>query len=491
MSLALAETNRLAAPLRVATMPPSSLIAEQLAFIPELHEEPSAPEFLLAARVFAERNEGSPAAAVRLAQAEQAAGDDEAAVRAATKALKLIRREPDSSLAFALVQLLIGCNRIDLAARAIEDVPSSDVRAVLAARIAIEHGELEQALALLEPVETLEALSARGWVLLELRRYAEAVRAFRRALSIGRANPTLLTNLGYAHAALGARERAIKETKQAHVLTPASELIGFNLVSYYLADGRSAEALSELARLREFHPTRLRFDLAEADIHLRHDDVARAYAILRRARTSQLWAMAEPAELAELTANLAFVEWRLGELGRKEARAIVVDELARTGFAHLPITGLLPPLLRMREDAEELEWVVGKVEAANPNEELHQLRTHLALLRCDFAEAVERAVAWAEDQIFNAHAAAAAVHLLTDVSGEYDRAIDIGLKALRVAGSPGSLVNNVAYALALAGRVDEARDLLPDDTGESVHLTATKALVDILSGSGHKFRHDR
>ena len=463
-------------------MRPAPLIAQRSDFLVQADEQPVAPQFLLSSRTFAERHQPSAAAAVRLAQAEQAAGNREAAVKAAVDCLQILRRQPDTAIAFALVQVLIGCDQLDIATQAIAQVPSEDLRATLEARIAIQRGELERALALLDSAESFEALTDRGWLLLQAHRFPEAIHVLRRALSIGGPNATLLTNLGYAHAAVGAREKAIKETKQAQAILPTSELIGFNLVSYHLAADRPGEAMRELARLREFHPTRLRFDLAEAEIHLRVDDVDTAYSTLRRARTSALWATAEGTERSELTANLAFVEWRLGKTSRNKAQQIVVEKLERSEYRHLPIAGLLPPLMRPRDVAGELEQLINKLQETNPGADLYLLRTHLAFLRCDFREAAKQAAAWAEDEIFNAHAAAHATYLLTDASGEVDRAISIGRTGLQIAGSTQQLVNNVAYALAAAGRLKEARSLLPNDLGESVYLTATAALIDILSG---------
>ena len=107
--------------------------------------------------------------------------------------------------------------------------------------------------------------------------------------------------------------------------------------------------------------------------------------------------------------------------------------------------------------------------------------THVAILRCDFGEAAELAAKWAQDEIFNPHAAGIATYLLADYVGDFDRAIKIGRDALQIAGSTDQLINNLAYALALAGRTAEARDLLPEDL-DDVYLIATAGLIDILDG---------
>src|SRR5438128_237199 len=261
MSVVAVESNRLAAPVELLPMPPSSLISEQLESAVSVEERPSLPEFVVAAREFAARHSESAAAETRLAQAEQAVGHYDAAVEAARRALELMRREADPAVALAAIQVLIGCERVELAIDAIGHLPASAVRSVLEARLAIQTGEWEHALELLDGVSTRESLMAQGWLLLELRRFPEAVHVLRRALSSGEPSATLLANLGYAHAALGARQKALRETKQARELSPASELIGLNIVAYYMADRRTDDALHELARLRVYHPSKLKFDL--------------------------------------------------------------------------------------------------------------------------------------------------------------------------------------------------------------------------------------
>ncbi len=464
-------------------MPPSPLSRpEEIGTAVEGVEPKVESDFVRGAQRFALKHSASAAAAARLAQAELASGNRTAAVIAAKRALDLMKKAPDGAGALAVVQVLVGCERFDLAERAIKGITEPTVQAIVRARLLIERGDLSAALEILDGIDTVEGLTARGWLLLETGRFADAVRVLRRALRKGGPTPPLLTNLGYAHAALGARRKAIAETMQAQVLAPASELIGFNLAAYFIADGDEERALAEIVRLREHHPTHLKLTIAEADVHLRADEAERAHRILRRARTSTLWATAPADELAELTASLTFVEWRLGQRSIADARQKVVAELARTGYKNLDITALLPALMRTRADADELARVVERIRAANPGVELGSLDTHLALLRCDFLRATEYAVAWSEEDIFNSHAAAAAVYLLVDVCGDFERAIAIGRVALRRAGHTDPLVNNVAYALSLSGHLAEARALLPTDSGESVFLTATSALVDVLTG---------
>jgi len=172
----------------------------------------------------------------------------------------------------------------------------------------------------------------------------------------------------------------------------------------------------------------------------------------------------------------------LGRRDREDAKRVVLDELERTDFEAFPISALLPALMRTSDEASELASVCERLAERHHDESLYALRTQLAFLRLEFDEAARLAASWAADEILNPHAAAVAVYLLADVEGDLDSALALGRTALARAGHTQELVNNVAYVLALAGKLSEADQLLPRETGGSVFLTATRALVDILAG---------
>ncbi len=483
MTLVLPERDRLVAPTELASMPPLS-IPEGLVFHVDLPlpESPAVPSHVLVARTAADEHPDSAAALVRLAQAEQSIGEDARAVDAANRALALIRQQPDMALTVAVVQLLLSRGEVEAAANGADLIRDAQLRAMFSARIAVHRGALEEALAALDGAKDFDALALRGWVHLRRWEWASAISSFRSALKVGRPSPAVLTNLGYAYAAVGSLKKAIKVTLQAQALDEWSPLIALNLMSFYRAVGDRAGAFAQVTRLQERHPDDLKARFAEADLLLSEGEVRKAYSALRRARTSALWASAGPVERAELTANLAFVAWRLGERQAHQVRAEVIAELASTGYKSRDIAMMLPPLMSKVEDADALAELIGELARANPGESLDQLRVHLAALRCNFEEATQLATEWAEREIFDPVAAAQALYLLADVRADYETAISLGRDALRRVPSSKPLRNNLAYALALSGRMDEARRVLPTDPGDSVTLAATRALTDVLSG---------
>lgn len=488
MSLALVERSRLATPVELSTSPPPKFAAPDFD-VPDLGTYDGTPAYVLAARRFAESHQGSAAAFVQVAQAEQTIHDNDAALAAAERALSLIPRQGDDPLVFAALQVQLACGRRDLAVKALQRIKNNEVRDLLRARLAIESGRLGDAAQLLESLDSPDALAAQGWIELEFDRYDRAVHLYRRAIASGGVSPAVLANLGYAHGALGSRAKAIKVTRQARALAPKDEAFAFNLVCFYMADGDFEAARHELAQMRDAHPTRLRFDVAEADLYMQVNEPGEAYSILRRARQSALWAYAEPCELAELEANLAFVEWRLGKTSRESAAKTAIDQLHRNDCRSLDIACLLPALLSTAEDETQVEGLYDKLSALHGRDAMLFLETHLAILQYRFRDAAELAVEWASKEIFNSHAAGVAVYLLTDAMGDFDRAYQVGTRALRTSRATEELVNNVAYSFALGGRLTEARELLSEHrTGDSVYFHATEGLIEVLSGNTERGR---
>jgi Flp pilus assembly protein TadD len=482
MTVAIREEDlSLVAPVELLPMPPAFMSAS--AFLDDvLPESPTEPGFLIRARLLSEEHPKSATAQVRLAQAELAAGETALAIEAAERAAVLLRDVDDESAVIGAAQVFIWADAVDRAADVISRRPLTPLTKILAARIAIAAERLDVADALLADLESRDALMTRGWVLVRLGRFEESVRVLRLALR-QRLSSAALTNLGYAYAALGARRKAVRVTKQARTLDPASQLVRFNLISFFVADGDFDEAIAEAHALQEYRPADLRPILAEAAVWATSGSLDKAHRLLRRARTSALWAAGSLIERSELEANLAFIEWQLRIKTLVEARSIVVQALERAEFKASGLSWMLPALMNTTTERDQLERLTQHLAEANPRERFHRLHVQLALLRCDFDQATQLAVNWAHSELFDSSAAGTAVYLLVEAKAAYQEAIDLGTKFLKRAPVARQLINNVAYALALSGRLEEARALLGRiDATDNVYLIATRALVDILSG---------
>jgi tetratricopeptide (TPR) repeat protein len=485
MTVTFVPRDRLAAPAGSAPMPPGPITAADFELLEEAPQRTIASH-LVTARTQAQDYADSPTALVRLAQAEQASGEAALAVEAARSALPLAVRRGDLSAQAASLRILLACDAVgDSREFQSQAGNTSPVLQTLWARIAIQRGDHDEALRLLADIDAFEALMLRAWLALEKARYPEAIALLRTAQRVGGPTPGLLTNLGYAHAAVGSIEKAIKETREAQALAPGDRLIAFNLVAFCMLAGLYDEALRALDRLASVYEHDVELALVRADVHMKAGDRKRAHQTLQWARTSVGWARASAVRRAELEANLAFLRWIVQKRDRRSTTRTVVEHLERIDYRSLPIASLLPPLMNRSEDAGALATVVHRLEQHHDRDELGQLRVHLAVLQHDADRAAECAVEWSRSSPLNPVAASVAVHLLGDVKGRYDEAIELGYEALRRAPGDRALINNVAYTLAVVGRPAEARRLmarLPRKT-QTVALRATAALIDLADGA--------
>lgn len=449
-------------------------------------EDPQGDDFhVLQARRLTERNPTSAAAWARLAQAELGADNLQSAAGAASSALEKMN-PVDGAAALAAAIVLVACGRTEEAERALRDLEANGhaqsfgglrtFRATLAA----QRGDCDQALRLVSGLDTPESWSLQGWINLQQRDYANAIRSYRRALKEGRADPEILTNIGYAHAALGQRDRAIRDTQYALSLRPANQSrVGLNLVAYYCADGRFDDAIKVLRTLQEQSPHDLDLWFAEAGVKVSMGIPREAHRTLRRIRTS-LWAHLSEMQQAELTSNLAFVGWLIGKHSKKDAASEVLRELRRVDYSAPRLTEMLPPLLDRFSDAKTLREVLVSTMQANPGVRLPFLDVNLAVLERRFDDATTLSVEWVDDEPLNPAPALAATFLLVDVACDPYAASELGLKALRRIPAANALANNVAYALALANRAEEAKSIVPED--QTPQCTATRGLIALCLG---------
>jgi tetratricopeptide (TPR) repeat protein len=491
MTVVLPDDQRLAAPNDWDFLSPPTFGGLHDPFL----EPPTAPDdekeqddlHLRQARDLAERHTGSASAWARLAQAELIAGEREAAIGAAQASLKQMER-PDRGAALAASIVLAACDRPELAEAALRrlddtlgrtQAPLDDPLLVFRAGLAATHKDYATALGLLADAHSAEASGLRGWIFLAKHDYPAAIHAYREALRKGWVDPLVLTNIGYAHAALGNREKAIRDTAYALSLNPPQRTrVGLNLVGYYVSGGELDRALALLRSLQKEEPHEVDLWFAEAHLRLSAARPQEALRVLRRVRTSR-WAHLSTTQQAELAANLAFLRWHLGKMSVGEAAREISHELERSEFASVRVAEMLPALMNRFSNAKVLKGILAKTHQAT-DAPLYYLEMHAAILERRFEEAVEISLTWVRCEPLNSSAATTATYLLTDIADDVAKAIEIGLPAVRKMPAVMPLANNVAYALALAGRPQEARRLVPHNP--TAQATATRALIELRLG---------
>jgi Flp pilus assembly protein TadD len=114
-------------------------------------------------------------------------------------------------------------------------------------RLALEFDQLGVAKRLLAAADNparpdWKVISARGTVLAKEGKYRDAIPFYERALSLAHNHPSLVNNLGLAHAMSGEAERAEEMLRQASITNPASPKIRQNLALVLSLQGRYDEA---------------------------------------------------------------------------------------------------------------------------------------------------------------------------------------------------------------------------------------------------------
>jgi Flp pilus assembly protein TadD len=370
----------------------------------------------------------------------------------------------------------------------LDDPRGAGLPVYLRLRAAAAAGDHAAAVGLLEDptvVPSPDALSFLVWVHLQRAEFRQAISVGRRAQVAGATGFALYANLGYAHAALGQVKKAIKLTRQAHVLAPLHRGVGLNLAMYLKLAGDRDASLALLAELDHDGHVDAQLALAMANVEVYFNQPERARRLLQRVRASSEWALADSVRRAELEANLALLRWKTGAANKHTTVATIRRALTNSDYQSLSIAYLLANLLATSRDALLLKSVIERLKVRHPADDLHALWMALALLEHDAPSAVGFARAWAQRDVLNPSAAALAVYLIGDLEGDYSKAGQLGLNSLKWAPSHAPLINNTAYALALAGRTVQAKKVIENLALDSkrVEVIATRALVEMLNGN--------
>ncbi len=429
----------------------------------------------------------SSTALARLAQVLLGAGEPQDAEDAARSALRLADLRDDrldlvaATARFVAARVLVALGHPLDAENILGQLPGEGPWTLLYAAMAHERGEHDEALARLVEATSADALAFRGFLRLEANEPTAALSELRAAQALGAGGSALLLNLAYAFACIGAPRKAIRAAQQATALAPRSRHASFNLASYLRASGRSSDAVAELRRLRslvgEGDP---QVAAAIADAYSAAGDERAALRELRRAQHHNSLSADSP-RLAELKANTALLEWRLGQRNRQSLVEAVREQIRKVG-GHLSLVLMLADLSLDSNAASDLRTHYKRLLDAHPEPALKPLLARILLLEGDLEQATRVAREYADRNPLDLDVIRSAVILRAQVLGEYGEAADVGLQALRRA--PGDLMlrNNVAFCLALAHRASEAYSMFKDQELEDPYLLATRGLIDIGLG---------
>jgi tetratricopeptide (TPR) repeat protein len=439
----------------------------------------------------------SPVAWARLAQALHNNGEIEKAIEAARRVLALTgessarlasgRLSPitavDPAACYVAATVLAATGNSSEAEEALVLLPPNGEHRVVAAALAAERGDYTAALQRLEVANGGTAGALRAWLYLRIGVYDRALSELRRTAASGRPTPAVLTNMAFAYAVLGSLRKAIRAARHAVMLAPMSHTASFNLVGYLITAGATDSARAELDRLvKAIGHDDADIVLARAGTWLSDGEDRTALQTLKRGlQRVQLRGSARAR--AELRANVALLEGKLGIRSRSSVLVEIRSQVKRADGRSVTLVSMLCDLLSRTTAYPEIQALAKSLEPYHTTDQLLPLRARMAHLSANFDDAVVLMRQWTELEPMDPSAAANAVYLHGMYRGDYNGAAELGRAALRRTPRSAILRNNTACMLGLAGRGDDAQQVLSTLVDDNYPpLIATRGLAVMASG---------
>ena len=442
------------------------------------------------AQALTRRSPDSQIAWARLAQTLVAAGKYEDAVGAARETLAHAADSPsEEALPFNPTSELVAV-KVLVAAGLAEEAESflaqrthaADALALTYASIAENREDHTQALARLDGHEGTEISIFRGYLLLRLSHTREAITELRKAGGEGSRNPDVVSNLSYGYSVEGSHRKALTCMRQAVLLAPCSQRLGFNLVSLFVARARWSDALAELRRLREVFPNDLKIALATGFVHASSGATDKAVREYRRALSENRLQRGSP-DYGQVALNLAMIESQIGKRTKAEVLAEVRKRLSE-GPPSQPLAVAMADLAPRDVALKEVERLYAQLRKSESEEALLPLAVKLALLRSDFELAGVLSERWVESAPLNPESVGQLITLRGHVNGDFAEASRIGMSAIRTFPGNDFIRNGTAFSLAFDRRWSEAQSVLDGIRDSRLPIaTATKGLIALCRGN--------
>ena len=359
-------------------------------------------------------------------------------------------------------------------------VGSRSAAAVLAARIAAHQGDPHEALELLSQCSTQAALSLKGVLLVQVDRYHDAIRVLREALGEVLDAPDALGALGFAYAAVGSLSKAARAMTAAAALDPTDRSAGLNLAASLISQDRASDAVAAIDRLIGYHPNDVGLERAAATALNVGGDTAGALRRLRRAKASRAARDASAARREELGLDILLLD--TPSRTRPEVFAAAAAALRRCDYRSEVIARVLASTAQTTEDLPLLEAAYAELRKHHDTTALLFLESKVAFLRLEFDRCTEAAMEWTQHEPFSVDAHITATYMLSLHAGDYHQAAQVGRAGLRRGIHNDALRNNVAFALAMDAKPDEAARVLPDPS-ECEPTLATAGLIEMVRGN--------
>lgn len=443
------------------------------------------PGFVLQARRLADRHPTATALA-RLAKAEFDAGNRVSSLEAARAVIQAPEAHCDAGALVVAADVAMVCGDAGLAGDIVATASTPTARQAVATRaamLAARHGDLDLALSLLD-ASTADTdpttWELRGLLQLKRSQFGAAISSLRRSIRAEVATPDAYINLSYAYASVGSMAKALRAATTAYALAPTSRVAGINLASLYDGEGEHTRALKIVDELLEIYPRDPHLHFGRAELVARTAGVNRALDDLRKIRTQGWFRDASERAHAELDSLIATMRVAKGETSRAAAFRSVLAAAARSDYRSEQIARQLGDIAGGFSEADDLEIAIelfdGKVELAD----LYPARVSLAWIRRDVPTALTLLDEWARCDPSSPSVWITGSNLQLH---NFDFVAAAGWAQdglLRFPTHP-ILLNNLAFAYALAGYPAEARRVEQPDA-YSIMSRATAAAIDMSGG---------
>ncbi len=438
------------------------------------------------ARALADKNADSPTALARLAASELSFGNRVSAGQAAKRAFDSGIVDAPALVVVSRIFIALGdLSSADLAlSKVITATEPADgakhAAETLLARVAAHQGDTRRALQVLEPCDNVAGLSLKGALLVHVGQYHDAIRVLRAVLRDIPDAPEALCNLGYAYAAAGSARKAARATRAAVALAPTDRTAGLNLAGLLLSEGSPLEAVTVIERLSSFHPDDVRLVRASAMALHAAGDAAGAIRRLRHFRSTKTARDASPIQQEEL--NLDIFLLSEPQPTSPEVLDFASEALKRCDHRSEQIVRVLAAAARTAKDLPVLESAYRNSRQHISRSDLLAVEYQFAYLHFDFDRCLDTSLDWVREEPFSAEAHIAATYMLALHAGDCEESVRIGRTGLRRGIRSVPLRNNVAFALALGSRTDQAESVLPEPS-ENEPTLATAGLIEMMRGN--------
>ncbi len=315
-----------------------------------------------------------------------------------------------------------------------------------------------------------------------------------------------------SHDAPGSPQVLVSRARLLTRRLPRNAFPWVDLARAYANAGLIAKSLRAMDVAVALQPTN-RFVLRSASrLFIHAEDPERAFQLLRRSTLLRSDPWIASAEIS--TARI--VKKSPGNI--KNARSIAADSNLSTrsrselnsamGTLEL-FSGTAKPARRCFEasladptenSVAQAEWASRRLNGLDdplkvaiervPNSHEAQAGAHFR--NAEFELSLAASLAWLEDQSFSARPAVNASFIAAEILGDFQLAIEVCERGLVANPRDVELSNNLAYALASGGRLQEAASVLdamnlnPVDEEDRIALTATRGLVAFRLGNADR-----